>query len=164
MDGNFHKDDAETSATKVMSTTSDAMELAEKSLGGRKRWRGEVNGLLGLLRRGFEIQSIGKLESRGLVFNENLEFDDGEIQERSWLISQATDGLVIEADGVEILKPGQVKNQELVFVYRLKLGKLTFRYQDSFYLRTDGQVTNEGKASWYGLPVMKIIATGRAVT
>ncbi len=162
MDGNFHNDDAETSATKVVSTTSPAMELAEKSLGGRKFWRGEVNGLLGMLPRKFDIQSTGRLAARGLVFDETLRFDDGEIQERSWLIDQTPNGLTIEADGIELLKPGKVKNQTLIFVYRLKFGSLTFRYRDKFYLGTDGQVTNEGNASWCGIPVMKITATGKA--
>ena len=164
MDGNFFTDDAESSATKMKATTSDAMMLAEKSLGGRKLWRGEVRGLFGLLRRGFDIQSTGKLDSRGLVFDEKLEFDNGEIQERSWLIGQTTDGLVIDADGVELLKPGRIKGNELVFVYRLKFGSLTFRYRDKFFLGSEGNVTNEGKASWRGIPIMKIIATGKAAS
>jgi len=162
MDGNFHTDDAETSAIKLMTTTSDAMRLAEKSLGGRKQWRGDVTGMLGLLRRGFGIQSVGKLDARGLIFDETLEFDDGEVQNRSWRIGQTSGGLVIEADGIDLLEPGHLENNALVFVYRLKFGALSFRYRDKFYLTADGNVTNEGRASWFGIPVMKIVATGKA--
>ncbi len=163
MDGNFLTDDVQASTTNLVSPTLKAMVLAEKSLGGRKCWRGEVTGLLGLLRRGFDIQSTGKLDARGLVFDEKLEFDDGEIQERSWRIGQSADGLLIEADGIDLLEPGQVKNNALIFVYQLKFGSLSFRYRDKFFLDGDGNVNNVGRASWCGLPVMKIFATGKPV-
>ena len=160
MDGNFNNDDAHSLTAEKISTT-DAMALAEKSLGGRKRWRGDVSGLLGLLRRGFSIESVGKLDSQGLVFDETLQFDDGETQLRSWHISQSAGGLAVKADGIELLEPGKVKNHILLFVYRLKFGSLTFRYRDKFYLNSEGDVMNEGKAFWCGLPVMTIRATGK---
>lgn len=161
MDGTFHIDDANEAISVLLS--SDAMGLAEKVLGGRKVWRGEVRGLVGFLRRGFDIQSTGRLDRNGLVFDEKLLFDDGEVQKRSWRIKEGVDGLALEADSVSLVRPGQIKKKyALEFVYRLKFGALTFRYRDSFYLRPDGSVDNEGIASWFGLPLMNITATGKA--
>jgi len=161
MEGNFHIEDTKEIAAETVAPSSDAMELAEKVLGGRKVWRGEVRGLLGLLHRGFDIRSKGKLDARGLVFEEKLLFDDGEVQERSWRIREGAEGLALEADIVALLKPGQIKKDALEFVYRLKFGALTFRYRDIFLLQTDGTVRNLGFANWLGLPLMKITAIGK---
>ncbi len=159
MDGNFHIGDARSfDAARNTPAPSHAMLFAERALGGRKIWRGQVRGLLGLLRRGFDIQSTGKIDRDGLVFEEVLSFDDGETQKRRWRIKEASHGLMLEAEGVALAKPGLVKKDALIFVYRLNFGFLKFLYRDVFYLRGDGSVKNEGFASWCGLPVMKITA------
>ncbi len=161
MDGNIPVDEPNTVKAEAVLLSSAAMERAEKVLGGCKIWRGEVRGLWGLLHRGFEIRSTGRTGTDGLHFKEKLLFDDGEVQKRSWRLFDDAEGLALDADGVTQIELGHIKDNALIFVYRLELGALTFRYRDIFRLNDDGNILNEGYVSWFMLPVMKITAIGK---
>lgn len=142
---------------------SPLMQAAFAALGGTKHWTGRVRGLAGLIRRTFVIDSTGHFENDQLKFYETLKFDDGETNQREWTISERQDGLHIEAESVDLLRPGGLKGDVLSFVYRLKLGRYSLPYHDIFRPGPQGEVENTGFATFLGLRVMKIEATGRTI-
>ncbi|MEZ5893414.1 MAG: DUF3833 family protein [Parvularculaceae bacterium] len=138
---------------------SDAMQLAIACLGGRKLWSGSALGLFGLINRGFSISSDGVFEDGALVFRETLRFDDGEVQDRMWRVAETSLGLVLEADGIETIKPGRIENGALVFDYRIVMGGVAFSYRDEFRIKNGG-VDNVGAARLFGLTILTITARG----
>lgn len=142
---------------------SPLMQAAFAALGGTKHWTGRVRGLAGLIRRTFVIDSTGHFENDQLKFYETLKFDDGETNQREWTISERQDGLHIEAESVDLIRPGGLKGDVLSFVYRLKLGRFSLPYHDIFRPDPNGEVENTGFATFLGLRVMKIEATGRTI-
>lgn len=140
---------------------SPLMQAAFAALGGTKHWTGRVRGLAGLIRRTFVIDSTGQFENGQLKFYETLKFDDGETNQREWTIIERQDGLHIEAESVDPIQPGRLDNDALSFVYRLKLGRFSLPYRDIFRPGPQGEVENTGFATFLGLRVMKIEATGR---
>ena len=71
MDGNFEH----SPITEINDNFSDTMRNAIKFLGGRKQWVGSVHGLGGLLKRQFEITSLGTVNNGILAFDETLTFN-----------------------------------------------------------------------------------------
>lgn len=141
---------------------SPAMRLAHASLGGVKKWRGNVSGLGGLLQRTFEIDSNGKLDNGNLQFFETLTFNDGAVETRQWRLFETPAGLDVEGDGISLILPGVIVDGALVIAYRVKFGALTFDYKDVFNVNSDGSVRNDGEASLLGVTLMHITAHAEA--
>jgi len=140
---------------------SPLMQAALAALGGPKHWTGRVRGLGGLIRRTFIIDSTGHYENGQLKFCETMKFDDGDTNQREWTIIERSDGLHIEADSVELIRPGRLERNALSFIYRLKLGRFAMPYRDVFKPGTNAEVENTGFATMLGLPIMKIEAVGQ---
>lgn len=144
--------------TEKLGGLRDAMQTAIAVFGGRRIWKGDVHGLVGLIRRQFTIYSNGLVDGPDLVFEERLDFSDGPVERRHWRIREAGTGLVISAPGVSSVAPGSLEDDALVFVYDIKFGAFRFRYRDEFRLLPDGGVANTGLARLLGVPIMRIRA------
>ena len=153
----LHKPISAAKATEL----SPLMQTAYAALGGTKHWTGRVRGLAGLIRRTFDIDSAGHFENGQLMFYETLKFDDGETNQREWTIFERQDGLHIEEGSVNLVRPGQLERDVLIFIYRLNLGRFSLRYRDIFRIGPQGDVENTGFATFLGLRILKIEATGR---
>ena len=140
---------------------SPLIQAALAALGGTKHWTGRVRGLAGLIRRTFVIESTGQYENGQLKFFETLKFDDGETNQREWTISERPDGLHIEASAIQLIRPGRLEQGALTFLYRLRLGCFSLPYHDVFRSGAQGEVENTGFATFLGLRIMKIEATGQ---
>lgn len=154
MDGHF--DISETSERN--NNISPTMQSAVKFLGGHKQWTGTVNGLGGLLKRQFKISSQGQIINGVLTFDETMEFNDGETQDRHWRLFDTPNGLAVEGSDISLVKHGYFNGEVLHIIYRIKFGVMTFNYRDSFKIGPNGQVLNIGYASILGLTIMKIEA------
>lgn len=141
-----------------LDSRSDAMRAALSCLGGARFWTGSVSGLFGVINRRFTIESQGRANKGALIFSETLCFDDGEVQERAWTLSDGTDGLVAKGDNVAPLKPGQVIPGGFEISYRIKFGSIWFDYHDVFRTNPNGGVSNLGVVSLLGVTVMNIKA------
>ena len=151
---------------KPIDTQEDAelsplMQAAVEALGGTKHWAGSVRGLAGLICRTFIIHSTGHLEDEQLKFSETLKFDNGDVNQREWRIFERPEGLHIESESVVLIRPGQLKNSMLSFVYRLNLGQFSLLYHDTFKPGPNGKIENTGFATFLGLRIMTIDAEGR---
>lgn len=139
-------------------TLSETMKTAWACLGGAKRWRGRVHGLLGLVSREFEISSVGVLDEGILQFSEHMVFSDGVETRRKWKITDTGKGLGLEAEDIRLLKAGTVEGNTLTYEYALKLGAFPCRYLDRFIARPEGRVENTGTAYFLGLAVLRVQA------
>lgn len=139
-------------------TQSDEMILARRCFEGPKNWSGEVHGAFGLISRTFGIVSEGRFENGVLTFSERMNFSDGATIERSWELRQTPAGLLIEADGIQSLKPGVVRTGALHLEYAVSFGGVRCRYTDVFRPGEDGQVENTGCARILGVPALRIHA------
>ncbi len=140
---------------------SDAMRLAITCLGGRKSWNGSVRGFFGLLKRDVVIESEGAVERGVLIFRESLTFDNGDQENREWSLWDTADGVAMEADDIEQLRPGRVEDGLFVIDYHLRLNGLTFQYSDAFHAGPNGAVSNTGRAKLLGLPVMTVTVSAK---
>lgn len=139
---------------------ADLLADAERILGGRMRWEGRVRGAFGLIDRRFVINSEGRVESGILHFHERLEFDDGVSEERHWRVGVNNQTITLSADGVELIQPARLTAGGLELIYNLKIGGIKFRYDDVFVLAPNGIVRNQGRASFWSIPVLKVEAAG----
>lgn len=137
---------------------SDAMRCAVRCLGGARTWTGDVSGIFGFIRRSFVISSIGSYSADGLIFEEALEFDDGEFLERRWRLFDAADGLDLEAENIKLLKPGRIEDGVLMIDYKMTLGPIRAAYADSFLVDDNGGVVNRGRIMIFGSTIMNVNA------
>jgi len=135
---------------------SKTMAMAIACLGGRKKWKGRVRGLFGMLRRDISIESLGAVEDGVLIFRETLRFDNGDQENREWLLQDTPQGLELKAKSVKQLQPAKIENGLLAFKYLLSLNGLNIVYQDAFALNPSGKVTNAGVGKLFGLPILTV--------
>ena len=142
----------------VRAQMSDAMRCAVMCLGGERTWTGDVRGIFGFIRRSFVIGSVGSYSADGLIFEETLEFDDGEFLERRWRLFEAADGLGLEGENITLLKPGRMEDGVLMIDYRMTLGPIRAAYADSFCVDDNGAVVNRGRIMIFGFTIMSVNA------
>ena len=120
----------------------------------------------GRIKRRFGVRMTGRADANTLHLDETFLFDDGERQQRFWILSRGADGhftgtcedSVSEArgrfgDGVAWL------SSEL----RLKVGKrqIAMRFQDVFYDAGPGLVLNRSTVSKWGIRLGQVLIVFR---
>ncbi len=123
---------------------------------GRTRAWGIFQDRFGRLRRRFEVDIDGSWDGETLTLVEDFVFDDGELDTRTWHIKKIADTVYRgNAEGVIGTAEGVVKGNSFNWCYdfALKVGKKTInvRFNDWFFLQSDGIMINRAKVTKFGL-------------
>lgn len=123
---------------------------------------GVVEDRNGRVRRRFTVDLTGTAEANSLRLHERFVFDDGERQERTWILTRGaggnftgrSDDSVSEAQG-RFAEGAAYLSSEL----RLTIGKrsLAMRFDDAFYPTGPGLVLNRSTMSKWGIRLGQIL-------
>lgn len=116
----------------------------------------------GRQKRRFTVEMTGRAEGNGLVLEEHFLFDNGERQQRTWILNRGDgqsftgtcEDAVFEASGT--FEPGRAY---LNSTLRLKVGKrhIAMQFADVFYDAGDGAVLNRSTVSKWGITVGQVL-------
>lgn len=137
---------------------SPAFHYAEDCLAGDRVWTGQAAALWGLYIRKFRISSTGIIQGKELLFDEQIDFADGESQSRSWRLRDTDGGVDLITDNAMPIRLGGINKGKFEIEYRLKMSGMWFRYTDIFDVDERGNVTNVGIIKIFGIPVMRVTA------
>ncbi|WP_411817353.1 DUF3833 family protein [Hyphococcus sp. DH-69] len=136
--------------------TSPAFGYAIRCLAGKRHWEGVASSFWGLYRRAFSIISNGRVQASKLLFDEKIEFADGEVQDRSWQLIDSARGVLLQTDNAKLKKPGALENGVFEIVYDLKIAGVWVAYVDQFKIDDQGNVENWGFMKLFGITIMAI--------
>ncbi|MEX6633283.1 DUF3833 family protein [Hyphococcus lacteus] len=146
------------SNTNSASRYSLAFQFARNCLAGDRVWTGQVESLWGIYTRKFRISSGGVIQGKDLLFDERIDFADGESQNRSWRLLDTKDGVDLIADNAMPIRLGEIEKGKFEIEYRLKMSGIWFRYTDIFDVDDRGNVSNIGIIKIFGIPIMRVTA------
>lgn len=115
----------------------------------------------GSLKREFSVLIKGSVEGEELVLREYFNYADGEIQQRTWRITQTGkntyEGRAADVKGIAT---GTVKENVLTWKYALELEtgdqNIVVALDDKMYLQKDGSMINRASMSKWGVNVGEI--------
>jgi len=129
---------------------------------GRTIASGVFEGRSGLLKRRFGVEMTGRAHGTSLELEEHFLFDDGERQQRTWMLTRdngpnftgTCEDSVAEAHGS--FDQGRAY---LDSTLRLKVGSrlIAMRFADVFYDVGDGAVLNRSTVSKWGITVGQVL-------
>jgi hypothetical protein len=131
-------------------------------LEGRTHASGVFEDRRGRVRRRFSVELTGAAEGSALRLHERFVFDDGERQERTWLLTRGPGGSftgraedsVSDASG-RFAEGVAYLSSEL----KLKVGQrlIAMRFEDAFYPSGPGLVLNRSTMSKWGIRLGQIL-------
>lgn len=120
----------------------------------------------GRIRRRFTVEMMGHAEGSSLRLEEHFHFDDGERQQRTWVLTRGEAGgfsghcedSVATAQGHFAEGAAYLRSQ-----LRLKLGKrqVAMDFDDAFYPLGDADVLNRSTVSKWGIRVGQVLISFR---
>ncbi len=108
--------------------------------------------------RRFEVEIVGTVEGNRLTLVEDFVFDDGELDQRIWIITKLDDGSYQgEADDIIGLAAGQERGNALQWRYDFELktdeSTITVSFDDWLFRQDDKHVFNLTKIKKFGVEV-----------
>ncbi len=130
----------------------------EEFFDGTLHAEGEFRDPLGRLRRTFCAQVTGTRSGDTIRVRETFRYNDGDVDEREWLIEALGNGKYRgSASDVIGYALGQVEGRRMRWTYPLDLplgGRAwRLRFEDEFELSHAGELINTAKVKKFGLPV-----------
>ena len=131
-------------------------------LEGRTHASGVFEDRKGRVRRRFTVELTGTPETNSLRLHERFVFDDGEHQERTWLLTRGADGSFTGRAG-DSVSDAQGRFAEgvayLASELKLQVGKrsIAMRFDDAFYPSGPGLVINRSTMSKWGIRLGQIL-------
>lgn len=116
----------------------------------------------GRVRRRFTVEMTGTAEANTLRLHERFVFDDGEPQERTWVLTRGADR-TFTGHAEDSVSPAHGHFAEgvayLSSELRLKIGKraIAMRFDDAFYAAGPGLVLNRSTMSKWGIRLGQIL-------
>jgi len=142
----------------MTAATSQTELKLEDFLEGHLVAEGEFRDPFGRVRRTFTARLTGTRLPNAIRVLERFQYNDGETDEREWLIEVLGDGHYRgTADDVVDVAEGAVDGNRLDWTYPIELPingrvwRLTFA--DRFELEAQGHLVNTARVSKFGLPV-----------
>lgn len=131
-------------------------------LEGRTHASGVVEDRRGRPRRRFSVEMTGTPDGNSLRLHERFVFDDGERQERCWVLTRDGDrGFTGRAEDSVSDARGRFEQgvAYLSSVLRLKIGRrsVALRFEDAFYEAGPGLVLNRSTMSKWGIGLGQIL-------
>lgn len=145
----------------AMPVISDGYQpfVLERDLAGKKVARGEFKPIIGAA-RGFTAYLDGTWDGQTLTLVEDFEFDDGEIDRKTWRLTKSAENQVsgtredVVGEALGFMDEGAFR---LEYVVRLGgengRGGRKVKFRDILYNETDGIVFNRASVGFYGLRV-----------
>lgn len=131
-------------------------------LEGRCHAQGFVEDRRGRVRRRFRVEMDGTTEGNALRLHERFVFDDGERQERTWLLTRGTDHSFTGRAEDSVSEAQGRFEQGVAYLcseLRLKIGgrSVVMRFDDAFYEAGPGLVLNRSTMSKWGIRLGQIL-------
>lgn len=138
-------------------TASPAFDLFGYFEGDVKAW-GMVQDYTEKQTRRFEVDIVGTVEGNELTLVEDFVFDDGELDQRIWVITRLEDGTYQgKADDIIGVATGKEKGNALQWQYDFELkmddSTITVSFDDWLYRQDDMHVFNLTKIKKFGVEV-----------
>ena len=131
-------------------------------LEGRTHARGVFEDRRGRVRRRFTIEMDGRAEGNTLRLHERFLFDDGERQERTWVLTRGPGG-TFSGRAEDSVSAARGRFEEgvayLESQLRLKIGsrRIAMNFDDAFYESGPGLVLNRSTISKWGIRLGQIL-------
>lgn len=131
-------------------------------LEGRTQASGVFEDRKGRVRRRFTVELMGTPEANSLRLHERFVFDDGERQERTWLLTRAADGSFTGRAGDSVSDAHGRFAEGVAYLsseLKLQIGKrsIAMRFDDAFYPSGPGLVLNRSTMSKWGIRLGQIL-------
>lgn len=129
---------------------------------GRTIASGVFEGRSGLLKRRFVVDMTGRAQGNSLELEEHFVFDDGERQQRTWMLKRGGGpNFTGTCEDSVATAPGRF-DQGRAYLdsrLRLKVGSrlIAMRFADVFYDLGDGTVLNRSTVSKWGITVGQVL-------
>lgn len=138
-------------------TASPAFDLFGYFEGEVKAW-GMVQDYSEKQTRRFEVDIVGTVEGNELTLVEDFVFDDGELDQRIWVITRLADGSYRgEADDIIGVATGREQGNALQWQYDFELemddSTITVAFDDWLYRQDENHVFNLTKIKKFGVEV-----------
>ncbi len=136
---------------------------------GRFQAKGVFLDRKGVIRRRFDVAITATPSADGFILDEDFVYDDGEVEQRQWVITQYEDGHYQgKADGVIGVAKGRVEDDVLSWQYRFALPvgkrKIAIRFDDVMMLQPDGVMINRARLTKWGIWVGDVLISFHAVS
>ena len=137
--------------------TKPILKIEEYFLGNVKAW-GVLQDRSGVVKRNFTADMVGSFEENNFILNENFNWNDGEIQQRRWIIKKIDDhNYEGTAPDVVGIAKGQSYGSAFKFEYNLiipfKNKKITVRFDDWIYKQDEQVAINRAIITKFGFKV-----------
>lgn len=136
--------------------------LIERDLAGETVARGEFSAINGV-KRGFTAYLTGSREGDRFTLKERFEYDDGETDQKTWVLTLKADGTYTGTrEDVVGEARGWRDGQAFRLAYDVRLpgadGKpgMQVHFQDVMVMRADGAVLNRASVGKWGLQVARV--------
>jgi hypothetical protein len=137
--------------------TKPILKIEEYFLGNVKAW-GVLQDRSGVVKRNFTADMVGSFEENNFILNENFNWNDGEIQQRRWIIKKIDDhNYEGTAPDVVGIAKGQSYGSAFKFEYNLiipfKNKKIKVRFDDWIYKQDEQVAINRAIITKFGFKV-----------
>ena len=131
-------------------------------LEGRTLAEGVFEDRGGRVRRRFTVELNGTAEANALRLNERFIFDNGERQERTWVLTRGPDRSFIGRAEDSVSEAHGRFDEGVAYLYSrlwLKVGKrkIALHFDDAFYPAGPGLVLNRSSMSKWGIRLGQIL-------
>lgn len=132
--------------------------ILEEYFDGTTKAYGLFEDRFGNVRRQFTVDITGTVDNSGLRLVEDFVYDDGETEQRVWILTRtADDRYEGHAEGVVGIAIGQIAGNAFNWRYTidLKMGDSTWRvdFDDWMFLQDDGVLLNKAVVSKWGFTI-----------
>jgi hypothetical protein len=146
---------------KRYSANEPQLDLFEYFSGNTTGW-GIVQDRKGALIRRFVVEVVGEVTENGqLVLREKFEWSDGELSDRTWILSQqdnhrftgTADDVLDQADGVLY---GNVLNWQYQLMLQVEDSSWKIKFDDWMFLVSEDMLINKATMSKFGFKVGEV--------
>lgn len=139
-----------------------------RDLNGQILCEGVIYGPTGRVTSRFVAEMVGNWEGNRGVLSERFRYDNGDAQDREWLLTVGNDGTMrAEADDVVGSGMGTLSGPTVQILYKLRLPKSAgghvMSVTDWMYLAENGTIINRSQFHKFGIKVAELVATMRRV-
>jgi len=151
-----------------MITSYPAKDKFSAYFNGRFQAKGVFLDRKGVIRRRFDVAITATPSADGFVLDEDFLYDDGEVEQRQWVVTRLADGQYQgKADGVIGVAKGRVEDNALFWQYRFALPvskrKIAIRFDDVMILQPDGVLINRARLTKWGIWVGDVLISFHAL-
>ena len=140
--------------------TKPILKIEEYFLGNVKAW-GVLQDRSGVVKRNFTADMVGSFEENNFILNENFNWNDGEIQQRRWIIKKIDDHNYEGTAGDVVGKArgysyGPAFKFEYVLLVPVKGKEMKITFDDWIFKQDDKVAINRATMTKFGIKVAEL--------